>query len=332
MKDLRNKLITEISEELCPIITPEEREIFTNILYRHLNKYEIQERVTEISILDDTPDKILRRFIATKRIEGRSEKTLQRYYDLCFKMIHTINKPLEQITTYDLRYYLSIYKENRKVSNHTLDGMRRVYKAFFSFLTVEQIISTDPSLGLSKIKYEKVVKEAYSNIDVEKIKRVCKTARDRALVEILYCTGCRVSEVVKLNKSDVNFVSQSIIVLGKGNKQRVVYISDVAMLYLVEYINSRKDSNEALFVGIKAPYERLSKNGIESRLKTLGKFANVENVHPHRYRRTLATNLLDRGSAIQDVAQILGHEKISTTQIYYQSNQENVHNSYNKYI
>ena len=332
MKDTRNNLIAEISEELCQVTDANEIEKITDILYKHLNNYEIQERTTEVSITDGTPDKMLRRFIATKRIEGRSEQTLKRYYDLCYMMIHSLNKPIDEITTYDLRYYLSVYKENRNVSNHTLDGMRRVYRTFFSFLAAEQIISVDPSLGLSKIKYEKTVKEAYSNIDVEKIKRTCKIPRDRALVEILYCTGCRVSEIVQLNRSNVDFASQNMIVLGKGNKQRTVYISDVAMLYLSEYINSRKDTNEALFVGIKSPYKRLSKNAIESRLKTLGRSANVQNVYPHRYRRTLATNLLNRGTSIQDVAQILGHEQISTTQIYYQSNQENVHNSYKKYI
>ena len=169
------------------------------------------------------------------------------------------------------------------------------------------------------------------NTDMEKLKRSCKNLRDRALLEFLYSSGCRVSEVVNLNRSDIDFISSDAIVLGKGGKERIIYITEVAMLYLKEYLESRTDTNPCLFASLHAPYKRLSKNGIEVRLKKIGKIAGVENVHPHRYRRTLATNLLDRGANIQDVANVLGHQDIKTTQIYCYINQENVKISHRKY-
>lgn len=330
--DTRSNVINNVTSSLQGTLTESQLQALKDTLFMELNNYEVQERTTEVSVIDNSSDGILKKFIATKNIEGKAKSTLKRYNDICYHMIHTINKPVSEISTFDLRYYLATYKEQHNVANRTLDGMRRCIKSFFTWLTAEDIIPRNPSLALAQIKYDKVIKKPYSDTDMEKLKRSCPNIRDRALVEFLYSSGCRVSEVVSLDRTDINFLTQDAVVFGKGSKERVVYITEIAMMYLKEYLEARTDDNPCLFASIKSPYKRLSKNGIEARLKTIGKIAGVENVHPHRYRRTLATNLLDRGANIQDVASILGHEDIKTTQIYCYISQQNVKSSHKKYI
>ena len=206
---------------------------------------------------------------------------------------------------------------------------RRCYSSFFSWLSAEGLIGRNPCAAIKQIKYRKEVKKPYSAAEMEKLRRACGNKRDLALLDFLYCTGCRVSEVARLNIDDIDFENMECTVLGKGNKERTVYLSEVAAMNLGEYLASREDGNEALFTGKGT--ERLGKNGIEVLLKRLGKKAGVINVHPHRYRRTLATNLLDRGMNIQDVAVILGHADLKTTQVYCYISQKNVKNAYSKY-
>ena len=246
-------------------------------------------------------------------------------------MIHTLCKPLHEITTYDLRYYLAAYKERRKVSNRTLDGIRRCFSSFFSWISAEGMIGRNPCAALSQIKYTKVVKKPYTAPEMERLKQACTTLRDLALIEFLYASGCRVSEVVRLNRDDINFQTRDAVVLGKGNKERTIYLTPVALMHLQDYLNTRTDTDPCLFASVRTPYKRLSKAGIERTLKKLGESAKVTNVHPHRYRRTLATNLLDRGANIQDVAAVLGHADLKTTQVYCYISQSNVRASYNKY-
>ncbi len=207
--------------------------------------------------------------------------------------------------------------------------MRRCYSSFFSWLAAEGLIGRNPCAALAQIKYRKQVKKPYSATELEKLRKACGNARDLALVDFLYSTGCRVSEVSKLDITDVDFEKMECTVIGKGNKERVVYLSDVAGMHLQEYLESRGDTSNALFAGKGS--QRLGKNGIEAVLKRLGRTAKVENVHPHRYHRTLATNLLDRGMNIQDVAAILGHADLKTTQIYCYISQSNVKTAYAKY-
>lgn len=329
--DLRTTIISNVSMAIRSLFTDEQLQAIQDALTLQLNAYEIQERSTEVAVIDNTPDAMLSKFIATKRIEGKSEATLQRYHDACYMMIHTLCKPLYEITTYDLRYYLASYKSQRNVSNRTLDGIRRCFSSFFSWLSAEGMIGRNPCVALAQIKYTKVIKKPYTGPEMERLKQACKSIRDLALLEFLYASGCRVSEVVKLNRADINFSTRDAVVLGKGNKERTIYLTPVALMHLSDYLNSRKDNNPALFVSLKAPYERLSKAGIETALKSIGKRAGVENVHPHRYRRTLATNLLDRGANIQDVATILGHADLKTTQIYCYISQQNVQAAYRRY-
>lgn len=299
-----------------------------DVLIMELNNYEVMERCTEVAVRDDSAEGALKKFLATKRVEGIADSTLRRYAEINKALLDYLGKPLEEITTYDIRFYLSVRRQIGHVSNRTLDGMRRCYSSFFSWLAAEGLIQHNPCAALAQIKCRKVVKKPYSAAEIEKIRKACGNIRDLALVDFLYCTGCRVSEVSRLDIADIDFERMECVVLGKGNKERKVYLTEVAAMHLQEYINNRKDVCEALFIG---KGKRLKKNGIEAVVKKLGRRAGVDNAHPHRYRRTLATNLLDRGMNIQDVASILGHADLKTTQIYCYISQENVKAAYHKY-
>lgn len=329
--DLREQIIQKIMQALDGRTDAGTADIVQDILIIELNNYEIQERCTDVALADDSADRMLKKFLATKRIEGIAESTLLRYAEENKKLIRFLGKPLYEVSTYDIRFYLSYRRENsgKKLGNRTLDGMRRCYSSFFSWLSAEGLIGRNPCAAIKQIKYRKEVKKPYSAAEMEKLRRACGNKRDLALLDFLYCTGCRVSEVARLNIDDIDFENMECTVLGKGNKERTVYLSEVAAMNLGEYLASRKDGNEALFTGKGT--ERLGKNGIEVLLKRLGKKAGVINVHPHRYRRTLATNLLDRGMNIQDVAVILGHADLKTTQVYCYISQKNVKNAYSKY-
>lgn len=329
--DIREQIIQKIMQALDGRVDAGTVDIVQDILTIELNNYEVQERCTDVATVDDSAEKMLNKFLATKRVEGIAESTLSRYENENRKLIQFLRKPLYKVGTYDIRFYLSYRRENsrKKLGNRTLDGMRRCYSSFFGWLSAEGLIGRNPCAAIKQIKYIKEVKKPYSAAEMDKLRRACANKRDLALLDFLYCTGCRVSEVARLNINDIDFKNMECTVLGKGNKERTVYLSEVAATNLGEYLMSREDENEALFTGKGT--ERLGKNGIEVLLKRLGKKAGVANVHPHRYRRTLATNLLDRGMNIQDVAVILGHADLKTTQVYCYISQKNVKNAYSKY-
>ena len=327
--ETREDIIQAVLQSLQGKTTQDVLNSIQDTLVIELNRYEVQERTTELTVTDDSAEGMLRRYIATKRIEGKAESTLKRYWEQNLQLIRFCRKPLNEITTYDLRFYLSCRRQQGKVSNYTLNGMRRCYSGFFSWLTAEGLINRNPCAALSQIKSRKQIKKPFSAVEMELIRKACANVRDRALVEFLYSTGCRVTEVSELDTSDINQSTGECIVLGKGNKERTVYLTDVALLHLQTYLDSRSDTSVALFAGRGTG--RMTKAGIEAALKRIGTAAGVENVHPHRFRRTLATNLLDRGMDIQDVARILGHADLKTTQIYCYINQNNVKNAYRKY-
>lgn len=327
--EIRELIVQKVTESLQSRISDDILATIQDVLIIQLNNYEVQERCTDIAIVDDTEEKLLKKFIATKRIEGTAESTLKRYYEMNRKVIQFLQKPLHEITAYDLRFYLSLCRQENNVSNRTLDGMRRCYSSFFGWLAAEGLIGRNPCTALAQIKYRKVVKKPYSATELERLRKACSSKRNLAMVDFLYSTGCRVSEVSRLDISDIDFERMECTVLGKGNKERIVYLSPVAGMHLQEYLASREDTSNALFIGKSG--ERLGKNGIEIVIKKLGECAGVENAHPHRFRRTLATNLLDRGMNIQDVAAILGHADLKTTQVYCYISQTNVKAAYNKY-
>lgn len=285
--EIRQVIIQSVLQALQGKAEPEVLDTVQDVLVIQLNQYEIQERSTELTVSDNSTEGMLRRYIATKRIEGKAESTLRRYWEQNLKLIQFLQKPLHEITTDDIRFYMAYRRQQGRVSNRTLDGMRRCYRSFFSWLSAEGIISRNPCAALNQIKSRKQIKKPYSAVELELIRKSCTDDRDLALVEFLYSTGCRVSEVSELDTVDIDMATGECIVIGKGNKERTVYLTDVAMLHLQTYLNSRTDNSIALFAGKGTP--RLTKGGIETLLKRIGRAAGVENVHPHRFRRTLAT-------------------------------------------
>lgn len=328
--DLRNKYINEVMARLTGMNSTTLHQV-ENAILLCLENYEITEKCTDVTVSTYQKD-YLSMYLATLRVEGKSEGTISQYKLRISQLLTFLNKDVSEMTVYDLRYFLASYEKVRKISRSTLDGMRKEIRAFFSWLMAEGHIKSNPAIGLKPVKTEKTIKKAFTVVELEKLHNACETLRDLALIEVLYSTGARVSEIQNLNITDVNFLTQEIKVLGKGNKERIVYISDKCAMYLKTYLDSRTDNNPALFVSLRSDKKRFMKPGIECRLRKLGVVAGVENVHPHRCRRTMATHLIDRGCNIQDVQKILGHNSISTTQIYYASNQNNVRNAYFKYV
>ena len=329
--DLRNQLVNNVLEKLSdyPNVTMEQVEY---ILLNELQNYEVSERCTEVTVYDESSYGLINKFIATKKLEGKSPKTLRKYKRELEHLALSANEPLQKMETFDLRFYLFSYKEKRKISNRSLDNIRKTLSSFYSWLHDEGFISRNPMKAIKQIKYELVERKPFTSVDRDSINKACTCARDSALTSFLYSSGLRVSEVSSLDRNSIDFVKREGIVRGKGNKQRKFYIDEVCAKYLNSYLNSRTDSNPALFVSTKAPFERLSKEGIESAVKRIGKRANVENVHPHRFRRTLATDLVKKGVPIQFVAEILGHSDLRTTQVYVCLDKETTRYHYNRAV
>ena len=329
--DVRSKIVDQVLESL-PELSADLREKIERTLLTSLQNYEVQERCTEVAVHDNTNIGLVRKFIATKKLEGKSERTLRRYQPELEKLVYFLDKRLYEVSSYDLRLYLSLYKEQRKISNRTLENMRKTISTFFGWLHDEGVITQNPARAVKQIKYDKIVRKPFSAVDREKLKNACCQLRDLALTEFLYASGLRVSEVISLDRSSIDFITREATVIGKGGKERRFYLSEVCAEYLRQYLNSRYDDNVALFVGTKSPYRRLTKEGVEYIVKDLGKKAGVSNVHPHRFRRTLATDLVRKGVPIQDVAQILGHSDLRTTQVYVALDQSTVKYHYSQAV
>ena len=271
-------------------------------------------------------------FVSAKRVEGCSEKTITYYEKTISSMLTKVDKDANRITTEELREYLSNYQKENGSSKVTIDNIRRILSSFFSWLEDESYILKSPVRRIHKIKTTLSIKEAYTEESLEILRDECKEPRDIALIDLLASTGMRVGELVKLNREDIDFVERECKVLGKGDKERVVYFDARTKIHLKNYLDSRYDDNKALFVSLKAPYNRLQIGGIESRLREIGRKCEIEKVHPHRFRRTLATVAIDKGMPIEQVQKILGHSQIDTTMQYAIVNQNNVKNSHQKYI
>lgn len=327
--DTRNEILTNVLAAMSSIITGVALDQLQSVLVSELAKYEVQERCTEIVVRDGSAEGLLKKFLATKRIEGKSENTIEYYRRNLQMFLLRMDKRLYEVETFDLRLYLSLYKESRKVSNRTLDNIRKCLSAFFGWLHAEEFIPRNPCRALKNIKYDKVIRKPFTTEELEKIKNSCQTSRELALVGFLQSTGCRVSEAVGVNIADIDFKTRELIVYGKGGKERTVYLTDVAAMYLWDYISGRTDDSPALFVG--KGNKRIQKNAIEAIIREIGQRAGVTNTHPHRFRRTLATSMIDRGASLLDVQRILGHEDIRTTQVYVYTYQRNVKAAYEKY-
>lgn len=271
-------------------------------------------------------------FISSKQVEGCSERTIKYYKEIIEKFVNSFDKSIKQISTNEIRNYLSNYKENSSCGSTTIDNIRRVLSSFFSWLEDEDYIIKSPVRRIHKIKTAVVVKEVLTDENLERLRDECENIRDLSLIELLISTGMRVGELVNLNINSLNFEDRSCIVLGKGNKEREVYFDAKTKLHLKEYISKRNDSNDALFVSMREPHQRLSISGIELIIRTLGINSNINKVHPHKFRRTLATMAIDKGMPVEQVQKLLGHVKIETTMNYALVNQSNVKISHRRYI
>lgn len=271
-------------------------------------------------------------FISSKQVEGCSERTIKYYKEIIEKFVNSFDKSIKQISTNEIRNYLSNYRDNSSCGSTTIDNIRRVLSSFFSWLEDEDYIIKSPVRRIHKIKTAVVVKEVLTDENLERLRDECENIRDLSLIELLISTGMRVGELVNLNINSLNFEDRSCIVLGKGNKEREVYFDAKTKLHLKEYISKRNDSNDALFVSMREPHQRLSISGIELIIRTLGINSNINKVHPHKFRRTLATMAIDKGMPVEQVQKLLGHVKIETTMNYALVNQSNVKISHRRYI
>lgn len=324
-------------KEIEILITNELSEFFSS-----KNNEEIKRRISSLAtkivdsstehIMPENNDESLKLFIEAKRIEGCSERSLDYYKTTLLMVLRVINKEYFYINTEDLRSFLSNYKERNNISKTTIDNVRRIISTFFSWLENEDYISKSPCRRIHKVKTGKVVKEIYSDETIEVLKQSITNKRDLAIIELLISTGIRVGELVNLNITDIDFENKEFIVLGKGNKQRKVYFDAKTKIHLKQYINSRNDKNEALFVSLQQPHNRLQISGVEIMLRKIGKKIGIDKVHPHKFRRTLATKAIDKGMPIEQVQHLLGHSKIDTTLEYAMVDDANVKISHKKYL
>ena len=274
----------------------------------------------------------LKMFIEAKQIEGCSARTLQYYQVTIEHLLKNIDTVIRKITTDEIRTYLAEYQQRNNCSKVTVDNVRRNISSFFSWLEEEDYILKSPMRRIHKIKTKQPVKEIISDEMIERLRDNCRCSRDLAMIDLLYSTGIRVGALVGLNISDIDFEERECVVYGKGDKERRVYFDAKAKLHLQNYINSRTDTNPALFVTLDSPYERLKISGVEIRVRELGRKLNIEKIHPHKFRRTMATRAIDKGMPIEQVQKILGHSQIGTTMQYAIVNQNNVKTSHRRYI
>lgn len=317
-------LLKALEQQLSTQVTAADMERVLTAVSDRLADYDVERKAGAVQETDD----LLDAYMSAMQIQGRSPKTLERYSYIIKRMMEAVNTPTRSITVYHLRAYLS-HEKARGISDRTLEGMREVFSAYFNWLQRESLIQQNPTANLGSVKYAKKVKAVYSEVDLEKLKFRSKCPRDRAIVSFLSATGCRISEVTQLNRTDVDLNALECTVLGKGNKERTVYMSPVAGMLLREYLATRKDDNPALFIGKRN--ERLTPHGVRSMLTVLEGRTGVDHVHPHKFRRTLATNLIRHGMPIQEVAAILGHDKLDTTMQYVVLDKTDVKNSYRRY-
>lgn len=329
---MKEKLILEIKTAMTEKVSQQQMALLNIVLMRSLDNLCITEIDTQIKCSKTNNDKLLSFFISSKKVEGCSEKSLKYYVNTIEKMLQKINKSVIEISTNDLRTYLSDYQELKKSSRVTIDNMRRIFSSFFSWLEDEDYILKSPVRRIHKVKTGRLVKDTLSDEQLEILRDSCDEIRDLAMIELLTSTGMRVGELVKINRTDVDFHERQIVVFGKGNSEREVYFDARTKIHLQKYLEQRTDDNKALFVSLSKPSGRLSIGGVEMRLRTLGKKAQIDKVHPHKFRRTLATMAIDKGMPIEQVQKLLGHVKIDTTLHYAMVNQTNVKNSHRKYI
>lgn len=327
---MKYEFITAVMQQMLPALDNAQLEKLRQVMENTLLRY-VVTHVEEQPEEDDSDD-LIAKFIAAKRIEGCSEKTIKYYQNTINAMVSSLGKNVRRILTEDLRTYLTEYQNEHQSSRVTIDNIRRILSSFFSWLEDEDYIIKSPVRRIHKVKTASSIKDTYTDEDLEKMRDNCKEIRDLAMIDMLASTGMRVGEMVLLNRDDIDFSERECVVFGKGDKERIVYFDARAKLHLKEYIDSRTDGNPALFVTLRAPYERIQIGGIEHRLREMGKRLNIPKVHPHKFRRTLATMAIDKGMPIEQLQRLLGHQRIDTTLQYAMVKQNNVKTAHRKYI
>ena len=297
-----------------------------------LSKYEISIQASDDELRMRENSQLVGIFLSAKRIEGCSEKTIHYYQSSIEKLLTAIKKEVCNINTNDIRCYLAEQQDTKHLSKVTIDNLRRIFSSFFSWLEDEDYITKSPVRRIHKVRTDTLVKEVLSDESMEVLRDSCTEIRDIAMIDLLASTGIRVGELVKINREDIDFQERQCVVFGKGNKEREVYFNARTKIHLKRYLDERTDNNPALFVSISTPHSRLTISGVEARLRQLGKRANILKVHPHKFRRTLATMAIDKGMPIEQVQKLLGHVKIDTTLHYAMVNQTNVKLAHRKYL
>ena len=331
---MKMDVILNITKDMKDSLTDYQLNKLKESLIINFEKVEFIIKTDELKHQEELDEnkKMIDSFISSKQVEGCSNRTIKYYKEIIDKFNESFDKSIKKITTEEIRNYLSNYKNNSSCSSTTIDNIRRVLSSFFSWLEDEDFIIKSPIRRIHRIKTPTVVKEILTDENLENIRDKCENIRDLSLVELLSSTGIRVGELVNLNISDLNFEDRSCIVLGKGNKEREVYFDAKTKLHLKEYLSKRNDNNDALFVSLRKPYQRLSISGIELIIRNLGVSTNINKVHPHKFRRTLATMAIDKGMPVEQVQKLLGHVKIETTMHYALVNQSNVKISHRRFI
>lgn len=330
---MNDEFVNDVLRDMLAYLDNGQAEQLRRVLKHNLSRYEIQ-RKTDSTTEDASTEnaQLTGAFLSAKRIEGCSEKSLSYYRKTIETMSEKIGKGITHITTNDLRSYLTDYQAERKSSKVTIDNIRRILSSFFSWLEDEDYILKSPVRRIHKVKTAVTIKETYTDEALETMRDHCDSLRDLALIDMLASTGMRVGELVLLNRDDINFEERECVVFGKGSKERMVYFDARTKIHLQNYLAQRTDSNNALFVSLKAPYERLQIGGVESRLRELGKRLSLPRVHPHKFRRTLATMAIDKGMPVEQLQRLLGHQRIDTTLQYAMVKQSNVKIAHRKYI
>lgn len=297
-----------------------------------LAKYEINKRTSNEERREKENTELLDTFLSAKKIEGCSDKTIHYYQSSIDKLLNGLSKCIKEICTNDIRRYLAEIQEENNLSKVTIDNLRRIFSSFFSWLEDEDYIAKSPVRRIHKVRTDTLVKEVLSDENIETLRDSCNELRDLAMIDLLLSTGVRVGELVKMNRADIDFQERQCKVFGKGNKEREVYFNARTKIHLQRYLESRTDDNPALFVTLSKPHTRLTISGVEVRLRKMGKVVHIDKVHPHKFRRTLATMAIDRGMPIEQVQRLLGHVRIDTTLHYAMVNQQNVKIAHRKFI
>lgn len=325
---MKEELINQIQIQMLPFLNNAQLKMLQSVLEHAFYGVSVTNEGSTATISENS----VAAFVAAKRIEGCSEKTLAYYQNTIQAMISGIGKAAQQITTEDLRAYLTKYQNEHKISRVTIDNIRRILSSFFSWLEDEDYIVKSPVRRIHKVKTAKIIKETYTDEALELMRDNAPSLRDLAIIDLLASSGMRVGELVTLNRDDINFAERECVVFGKGDKERLVYFDARTKIHLQNYLGDRSDDNSALFVSLKFPHDRLQIGGVETMLRELGRQLNLTKVHPHKFRRTLATSAIDKGMPIEQVQQLLGHQKIDTTMHYAMVKQQNVKIAHRRYI